>query len=175
VSKLKSIGFKQSQIDECVFYQGKCIYVLYTDDLILAGPTNKDLDQAIADMKKAELNLTVEGDIADFLGVKIERKADGTIHFTQPHLIDSILECLRLKEDKGKTKSTPAASSRILGAHKESLPHDDSFNYRQVVERCCASKNQRAQTSHILSTNALALLPTQELNTERRFGGLADI
>jgi hypothetical protein len=101
--------------------------------LILAGPTNKELDQVITDMKKAELNLTVEGDVADFLGVKIERKTDGTIHLTQPSLIDSFLECLQLKEDRGKAKNTPAASSCILGAHKESLSHNRSFDYRQVV------------------------------------------
>ena len=28
VDKLKSIGFKQSVIDECVFFKGQCIYVL---------------------------------------------------------------------------------------------------------------------------------------------------
>jgi hypothetical protein len=133
VSKLKEIGFKQSQVDECVFYRGKCIYVLYTDDSILAGPTDKEIDAVINDMKKAKLDLTVEGDVSDFLGVKIERKDDGTVHLTQPHLIDSILECLRIKDDKGKTKTTPAASSRILGAHKESLQHDSSFDYRKVV------------------------------------------
>jgi hypothetical protein len=47
--------------------------VLYTDDSILAGPDSKELDSIIEEMKKAELDLTVEGDIADFLGVKIEK------------------------------------------------------------------------------------------------------
>ena len=133
VRKLKSIGFKQSMIDECVFYRGQCIYVLYTDDSILTGPTDEDLDQVIADMKAAKLDLTVEGDISDFLGVNIDRKPDGTIHLTQPHLIDSIMVCMRLQEDIGKVKNIPAAASRILKAHKDSLPHDGSFNYRQVI------------------------------------------
>jgi hypothetical protein len=40
VSKLTSpkVGFVQSQHDECAFYYGKAISVLYTDDSILAGP-----------------------------------------------------------------------------------------------------------------------------------------
>jgi hypothetical protein len=45
------------------------------------------------------------------LGVNIERKADGTVHLTQPHLIDSILEDLRMLDVKVKPKSTPASSS----------------------------------------------------------------
>jgi hypothetical protein len=49
-------------------------------------------------MKKAELDLTVEGDIADFLGVNIERSEDGkNFNLTQPHLIDDILKELRLE------------------------------------------------------------------------------
>jgi hypothetical protein len=60
-----------SQIDECLFYKGQSVFVLYTDDSILAGSDSKELDSIIEEMKKAELNLTVEGDIADFLGVKM--------------------------------------------------------------------------------------------------------
>jgi hypothetical protein len=133
VSKLKSIGFKQSAIDECVFFKGQCIYVLYTDDSILAAPTDKELDQVIQQMKDSGLDLTVEGDVSDFLGVKIDRRPNGEIHLTQPHLIDSILELLNLKEDKCKVKSLPAASSRILFGHKDSQEHDHSFDYRQVI------------------------------------------
>jgi hypothetical protein len=30
-------GFKQSEVDECVYYKGNVMYVLYTDNSILAG------------------------------------------------------------------------------------------------------------------------------------------
>jgi len=133
VRKLKSIGFKQSVIDECVFYRGQCICVLYTNDSIFAGPTDEALDQVIADMKAAELNLTVEEDISDFLGVNIDCRADGTMHLTKPHLIDSILVCMSLQEDMGKVKNIPAAASPILKAQKDSLPHDGKFDYRKGI------------------------------------------
>jgi len=106
---------------------------LYTNNSILVGSTDEDFDQVIADMKVADLDLTVEGDISDFLGVNIDCKADGTIHLTQPHLIDFIMVCTRLQEDVGMVKNIPTAASRILKAHKDSLPHDNSFNYRQVI------------------------------------------
>jgi hypothetical protein len=135
VSKLtsKAIGFTQSTVDECVFYKGRSVYVLYTDDSILAGPDESELSQIVMDMKKAGLKLTVEGDISDFLGVQIERKSDGTIHMTQPHLIDQILEDLRLNGPDVATKSTPAKVGVTLQRHQDSQPFDGHFNYRSVI------------------------------------------
>ena len=75
----------------------------------------------------------MEGDLQDFLGVNIDRKSDGSIHLTQPHLIDHILKDLRLDKDDVKTKTAPAVSSKILSRHSDSEPFDNSFNYRSVV------------------------------------------
>ena len=131
---VKDVGLKQSKHDECVFYRGKTMYVLYTDDSILAGPDESEIEQIIKDMKKAKLDITIEGDLQDFLGVNIDRKPDGTIHLTQPQLIDQILDDLRMNHDeKVKPKSTPAKSSVILFSHLDSPAFDKSFNYRSVI------------------------------------------
>jgi hypothetical protein len=63
VSKTTSpqVGFVQSQYDECVFYHGKAIYVLYTDDSILAGPDEDELNVLIARIKSIGLDITEEG------------------------------------------------------------------------------------------------------------------
>jgi len=129
----KDLGFVQSKYDECVFFRGKVMYVLYTDDSILAGPDPKEVEKAIEDIKRSGLNITVEGDLQDFLGVNIVRKSDGTIHLTQPHLIDQVLEELRLTGNNVSTKDTPARSSVILRKHEESPPFDGHFNYRSVI------------------------------------------
>ena len=34
----EKVGFAQSKFDDCMFYKGRMIYVLYTDNSILAGP-----------------------------------------------------------------------------------------------------------------------------------------
>jgi hypothetical protein len=34
---LLKLGFKPSQHDECVFYYGKTVFIVYTDDTILLG------------------------------------------------------------------------------------------------------------------------------------------
>jgi hypothetical protein len=134
VEKLKKVGFVASQIDECLFYKGQSIFVLYTDDSILAGPDPKELDSIIEEMKKAELELTVEGDIADFLGVKIEKSQDGkSFNLTQPHLIDDILKELRLEADKTAIKRTTGTSSKPLLRCPTAEPFDGHFDYRRVI------------------------------------------
>jgi hypothetical protein len=97
------------------------------------GPDPKELDNLIDKMKATKLELTVEGDISDFLGVKIDYKRDGTIHLTQPLLINSILHELQLDKPNTKTKTTPAASTKILSALPDSEPFDGHFHYRRII------------------------------------------
>lgn len=125
------------------------MYVLYTDNSILAGPDNsilagqdqKEINKAIEDIKSAKLlDITVEGGLQDFLGVKVERRLDGTINLTQPHLIDQILE------ENAKTKAIPAvSSSKQLSRHSDSPDFDGAFNYRPVIGKYnCLEKGSRS-------------------------------
>ena len=65
------------------------IYVLYTDDSILAGPSEQQIQATIKQMQEIGIQLTIEGDLEDFLGVNIDRTSRGSVHLTQPHLINS--------------------------------------------------------------------------------------
>ena len=127
-------GFVQSKHDECLFSRGKVMDTLYIDDSILGAPTRHKLDVAITAIKDAKLQITLEGDLADFLRVKIDRKSPNEIIFTQPHLIDDILNDLRLRHAKDG-KETPAASSRILTRNNNGTDHDKSFHYRSVIRK----------------------------------------
>ena len=82
-------------MDECILYKGNVIFLLYTNGTILAGPDKSKIDEVIKQIRGAKLDITVEGDLQDFLGVPITREADGSVHFMQPHLIDKILKDLR--------------------------------------------------------------------------------
>jgi hypothetical protein len=130
---INKVGFKQSKVDDCVFYKGNVIYVLYTDDSILAGPSQREIDSVIQQIKDAKLDITVEGDIQDFLGVNITKQQDGTIQFTQPHLVDKVLRSMSMDNPDLKPKDTPAASSRVLHRHTDAEDFDNSFNFRSVV------------------------------------------
>ena len=132
--KLAAIGFKKSKHDECIFYRGSCIYVLYCDDSILASPSDSEIDQVIKDLKKQELNLTVEGDIGDFLGVKME-KVNNTINMTQTHLIDLIIKELHLDGPNVSIKDTPLPVGKVVHRFKDSEDFDGHFNYRRTIGR----------------------------------------
>ena len=134
VDKLvNEIGFKQSNIDECLFYKGKVLYALYTDDSILAGPNKEEVDAVIEQIRRAKLDVTDEGNVEDFLGVNIERRPDGSVKLSQPHLVDQILKDLKMDRQPLKVKETPAASSKILSKHPTSEKFDNSFHYRSVI------------------------------------------
>jgi hypothetical protein len=98
--------------------------------------------------------------LQDFLGVNIEKKTDGTIHLTQPHLIDQILEDLKMTETT-KPKTTPAASSKLLKRHSNSSPSDMSFNYHSVIGK--------------MNYLEKATRPDIAYNTEKRSRGLQGI
>jgi hypothetical protein len=60
VKKLTSpaVGFVQSKYDECIFFHKHAVYVLYTDDSILADPDESELDLLIVRIKSVGLDIT---------------------------------------------------------------------------------------------------------------------
>jgi len=84
-------------------------------------------------MKAAGLKITIEGTVADFLGVYIKRDGQGNIHLMQSQLIDSILSELNLNEANVKGKVTLAATSKLLHLHADAPPHDCHFHYQCVI------------------------------------------
>ena len=133
VRKLQEISFKQSAVDECVFYHGSAIYILYTNDSILMGPCEKELDQIIKKMKKSQLDISVDGDIVDFLGGNITRQADSTIHLTQPLLITRILQDLQLDQLDTMTKDKPAKAGELLHQHQDADDHQAHFDFHSII------------------------------------------
>ena len=138
VAKLIKIGFVQSRIDPCIFTRGRTLYALYTDNSILTNPCEKEIQRVMEDMRQVGLDITDEGNVSDFLGVKIDKTGDKasrneTIHLSQPQLIDNILKDLQLDHETTGSKSVPMASSKILFRHSNSKPFDGHFHYRSVI------------------------------------------
>ena len=132
VKQLEKVGFTQSKIDECVFYKGSMIYILYTDDSILAGPNREEIDSTIKQMQEV-VRIEPQGDITDFLGVNIERKSKGEYVLTQPQLIDQIISGLRLDKSASSTKDIPMKSSAILDKGTGQPAFDGYFHYRSII------------------------------------------
>jgi hypothetical protein len=110
---VNTLHFKQSTVDECVFYRGTMVLLVYMDDAILCGPSKSDA-QDILNKLGTLFDITDEGEIDDYLGVKISRPDADTIVITQPHLIQQILDDLAMKPKTKKTKEKAAPSSTIL-------------------------------------------------------------
>jgi hypothetical protein len=70
----EKLGSIQSEVDPCVYYRGTLIFLLYTDDSILISPDNSEIDRAVEELAK-HFNITDQGQIDDYLGVKVERRA----------------------------------------------------------------------------------------------------
>jgi hypothetical protein len=137
---LLKLGFKPSQHDECVFYYGKTIFIVYTDDSILLGPDKDEIDLLVKRLGKS-FKIEDQGDLSDYLGIKIERKPDGTLEWTQPTLTQSILKDLKLdgeeikgRQNKPNIKPIPVHTSVPLTDHRDSPDHiPKDFEYRQVI------------------------------------------
>ena len=75
------------------------MYVLYTDESILNKPNKDEAEQAIQNIEDVKLNIKSERDLQHFLVIIIDSRQNGSLNLTQPHLIDQILEDLKI----GKT------------------------------------------------------------------------
>ena len=68
---LKSIGFKKSAINECVWYRDNTIFLCYVGGSIFVGPDSKDVDAVIEEIRKTGLYIEDKGNIEDNLGFNI--------------------------------------------------------------------------------------------------------
>ncbi len=141
VEKLTSLGYTALLIDDCVFFRGSIIFMVYVDDGIFLGNNDAQLQQAIKAIQGLGLNIKDQGHPADYVGVSIKKLQDGTYEFTQRALIDSIIEDVGIKDSK--TKPVPAKVSLHLHAFKKEPTFDLNFNYRSVVGKL----NYLAQTT----------------------------
>ena len=112
-----------------MLYHHNCIYMLYTDDTLLFGIDKSVTDKVIADLKKTGLDLTVEGDIKDFLGVHVE-ELNGSYTITQHLLTSQILSKLRINE---ATASKPTPVEKILRPGEGQPEFDKHFDYRSII------------------------------------------
>jgi hypothetical protein len=123
VEKLLSVGFEQSLVDECIFYRGEVIFIVYVNDGIFLAKSNDQMSIAIKELKNLKLKIEDQWHPADYVGVNIKRHKDGTYELTQRALIDSIINNTGLTN--AKVKTVPAKVSEPLHAFKS--------DYRSIV------------------------------------------
>ena len=70
------IGFDRSNIDECVFYRGKLVFVVYFDDGIFVALDGTSVDSTINELMGSKLKLEDQGHPPDYAGVNIKKQGD---------------------------------------------------------------------------------------------------
>jgi hypothetical protein len=110
------LGFTQSKHDECVFYYGSTIFLVYTEDTILLGPNQEEIEKIVKLLGK-NFKVDDQGTLNDYLGINIEERPDGKLEFTQPTLLLSIMKDVGLwdsgREHMATSRSTPAYHTTI--------------------------------------------------------------
>lgn len=130
---LESRGFKQSQFDPCLFISEKVICLCYVDDCLFFAKDENDIDAVIQSLQRPEptkFDLTIEEDVAGFLGINLHRNEDGTIELLQTGLIDRILKVMGLEESR--ERSTPA-DVKSLGRDSDGEACAETWSYASIV------------------------------------------
>jgi hypothetical protein len=131
INKLQEINFKQSLIDDCVFYRGDVIFIFYVNDGIFLGLSDKQLSGIINKMRNLELDIKDKDHPAAYIGVNIKRIKDNSIELSQRALIDTIIEDADLNDSK--VKAVPAKVNEHLHAHLDKSPFALNFNYQSMI------------------------------------------
>jgi Reverse transcriptase (RNA-dependent DNA polymerase) len=135
-TRLKELGFQQSKIDKCLYYQGRTLFLVYVNDGILMDLDPEEVERAMKDLS-SKFEIEDEGTINDYLGVKVEPgKTPGTFYLSQPHLIDSILEDRKLSNhgaSKAKSADTPSTFENKLHKDVTSNPFTYPWDYHSVI------------------------------------------
>ena len=111
---LLKYSLKHSEFDPCLFYRPGMTVVLNVDDAGIGGKSPADTNDLIASLDLRNFN--------ESLGMKLHKKANGSIGHTQTGLIDKILEA---------AGSVPAIGT--LASDPDGEPMDASWNYRSIV------------------------------------------
>lgn len=135
-------GFTQSKVDMCLYFHAKhqVNLLIYTDDGILTGKDDRSIDEVLKLLQQPAgenkefrpFNITDEGNVTDYLGVKVEQMEDGAIKLSQPHLIQQVIDDLGFNE-RTKGKETPAKSTERLHRDLHSEPMNEKWHYRSVI------------------------------------------
>ena len=81
-------GFQQSEHGPCPILKQNMICVAYVDDTIITGPDSVAIDKEIAglgvskDEQCHKFELRDEGEVGDFLGIRIEKAGPKKFHLT---------------------------------------------------------------------------------------------
>ena len=91
------------------------------------------IQQVLAKLTEDGFDVKDEGNLTNYLGIKLQKIDDGSIVMSQPGLIDRILETLDLTNAAPKETPVTAACTAPLGKCVDAPGPSGTMNYRSVV------------------------------------------
>ena len=144
--------YVQPKLDKCLFMKKYIICVIYVDDIILVEPDSVALEEVIKSLwitEEEELHtfeLRDEGEIGDFLGIRIDKTGSKKFTLTQTRLIAKVLKESNMESFKN-AKLPSAIVSLVIDADGE--PFNESWDYDTVVGMLTyLSTNSRPDITH---------------------------
>ena len=130
---LHNLGFQTSKVDSslliCITSTSCCYILIYVDDLIIMGDSNKLLNDLIKALN-SEFALKDLGTLSYFLGVEVSYPTNGGMFLSQAKYITDLLQKTKIFD--AKPISTPMVSGQLVSAHHGENFHDIHL-YRSTV------------------------------------------
>jgi hypothetical protein len=136
VSFFNSLGLYALLVEPSVFTNSKrdIIVALYVDDLILAGPSVRDI-LPIKNGLKQQFHMKDLGEAKYILGIRIQKDQDGSITIDQSHYIRDMVKQAGIIGDKEFRLSTPSNGYENLRKALSDKPEPlaDIREYQRLV------------------------------------------
>ncbi len=142
VKKLREVGFTLSRIDDYVFYCYDVIFIFYFNDGFFLCPSKGKTTAVIVKLQNLDLDIKVQGYLANYVSVAIKQLCDGTFGLTQGALFNTLISEAELNDKK--VKPIPASVKEYLHTHKDKPPNALELNYCSAM----GELNHVGQTSH---------------------------
>lgn len=142
---LKSIGFKQCQVDSGLYYadieMGNKMYItVFVDDLVCFYPRDSDSARKLKDEVKHGFKSKDLGECSHILGMHVTRNREsGTISISQKQYILNLLKQFQLEDCKSvETPLNPGTIYTATGMKNlpESEPFEDVTLYQKAIGSC---------------------------------------
>ena len=127
---LVELGLKKSEYDPCLFYKHDMMVVLYVDDAIICAKNGQLVDSMVEQLQAKGFTLTREGTFAEYLGIRFDKRPDGSYVLTQRGLIDKILAATGLVDANPNWLPT---TQLALGTDPTGPPMNEKWQYSSVV------------------------------------------
>jgi hypothetical protein len=112
------------------------ICVIYVDDTIFAGPDATKIQDETHNLgvrtfeEQHKFELRDEGEVGDFLGIRITKQSDGTFYLTKTGLMEKLLEAAGLQYCN--LFLTPASKTPV-GSDVDGAPFQEGWEYASIV------------------------------------------